>query len=36
VRAKGKLRALLGGSLPGNDADAPKSEPMAAVTKRCA
>jgi RNA polymerase sigma-32 factor len=41
VRAKGKLRALLGGSLPGgllpgNDAESPKSETIAAVTKRCA
>lgn len=36
VRAKGKLRALLGGALPGNDSSAPDSEISRIITRRCA
>lgn len=36
VRAKGKLRALLGGALPGNDSSPTESEISRIITKRCA
>lgn len=36
VRAKGKLRALLGGALPGNDSGSADAEISRVVTKRCA
>lgn len=36
VRAKGKLRALLGGALPDNDLDVPKSDNFSGVARRCA
>jgi RNA polymerase sigma-32 factor len=36
VRAKGKLRALLGEDLPGNDSQAPASSTFPNITRRCA
>jgi RNA polymerase sigma-32 factor len=36
VRAKGKLRALLGEDLPGNDSQAPISGNFPSITRRCA
>lgn len=36
VRAKGKLRALLGSALPGNDSNPSEADLSRAITKRCA